>query len=121
MLTRKQSELLAFIAQYQEANGGVSPSFEEMMAEMGIVSKSGVHRVLSSLEERGFIERQFNRNRAITVIRLPKPLTTRNAYTSLGKEVLHHDRHFADATSPMAALAIAAAMNATPTDTARAS
>ncbi len=118
MLTRKQSELLAFIAQYQSANDGVSPSFVEMKDALGLASKSGVHRLMTALAERKFIAKIDNRARAIEIVKLPKPLTTRNAYTSMGKQVLRHDQHFADAASPMAALAIAAAMNTrTPTET----
>lgn len=67
MLTRKQSELLAFIAQYQDANG-YSPSFEQMKDALGLKSKSGVARLADGLEERGFITRKANRRRAIQIL-----------------------------------------------------
>lgn len=114
MLTRKQSELLTYVAQYQELNGGASPSFEEMKNAIGLRSKSGVHRLMTALKERGFVATPFNAVRAIQVVKLPRTLTVRNAYTSMGKEVLFHGEHFADALSPMAALAIASAMNTRP-------
>jgi len=70
MLTTKQKELLVFIhARLQET--GVPPSFEEMKAALDLQSKSGVHRLIMALEERGFIRRLPHRARAIEVIRLP--------------------------------------------------
>jgi len=70
MLTRKQQELLLFIDQRLKA-GGVSPSFEEMKEALTLKSKSGVHRLISALEERGFIRRLANRARALEVLKLP--------------------------------------------------
>jgi repressor LexA len=71
MLTRKQYELLVFINR-RLADGGVSPSFEEMKEALGLKSKSGIHRLISGLEERGFIRRLPHRARALEVVRLPE-------------------------------------------------
>jgi repressor LexA len=70
MLTRKQSELLTYIHE-RLAESGVSPSFEEMKDALALKSKSGVHRLISALEERGFIRRLPNRARALEVMRMP--------------------------------------------------
>jgi repressor LexA len=70
MLTRKQSELLTYI-QARLAESGVSPSFEEMKEALALKSKSGVHRLISALEERGFIRRLPNRARALEILRMP--------------------------------------------------
>jgi repressor LexA len=70
MLTRKQSELLTYI-QERLKESGVSPSFEEMKDALALKSKSGVHRLISALEERGFIRRLPNRARALEVLRMP--------------------------------------------------
>ena len=77
MLTAKQRELLLFIdARLNE--GGISPSFDEMREALDLKSKSGVHRLISALEERGFIRRLPNRARALEVVKLPetKPSAT---------------------------------------------
>ncbi len=71
MLTRKQYELLLFINR-RLSDGGVSPSFEEMKDALGLKSKSGIHRLISGLEERGFIRRLPHRARALEVVRLPE-------------------------------------------------
>ena len=71
MLTRKQYELLLFINQ-RLAESGVSPSFEEMKEALALKSKSGIHRLISGLEERGFIRRLAHRARALEVVRLPE-------------------------------------------------
>lgn len=71
MLTRKQSELLRFI-QERLAENGVPPSFDEMKDALDLKSKSGIHRLILALEERGFIRRLPNRARAIEVLRLPE-------------------------------------------------
>ena len=71
MLTRKQHELIRFIQQRLEESG-VSPSFEEMKEALDLKSKSGVHRLISALEERGFIRRLPNRARALEVLRQPE-------------------------------------------------
>ncbi|MCP2678575.1 transcriptional repressor LexA [Maricaulaceae bacterium NA33B04] len=70
MLTRKQQELLLFIHK-RLSEDGVSPSFDEMKEALGLASKSGVHRLVSALEERGFIRRLANRARALEVLKLP--------------------------------------------------
>lgn len=71
MLTRKQRELLKFI-QERLAETGISPSFDEMKEALGLKSKSGVHRLITGLEERGFIRRLAHRARALDVVRLPE-------------------------------------------------
>ncbi|UVO53190.1 transcriptional repressor LexA [Sphingomonas sp. SUN039] len=71
MLTRKQHELICFIND-RLAETGVSPSFEEMKDALDLKSKSGVHRLISALEERGFIRRLPNRARALEVTKLPE-------------------------------------------------
>lgn len=70
MLTRKQHQLLMFLKNRLEETG-VSPSFEEMKSALGLKSKSGIHRLISALEERGFIHRMPHRARALEVIRMP--------------------------------------------------
>ena len=70
MLTRKQHELLVFIDHHLRSTG-FSPSFEEMKEALKLRSKSGIHRLISALEERGFIERHHHRARALEVIRMP--------------------------------------------------
>ena len=74
MLTRKQSELLRFIHDRLQAEG-VPPSFDEMKEALDLRSKSGIHRLIMALEERGFIKRLANRARAIEVLRLPESAT----------------------------------------------
>ena len=75
MLTAKQRELLMFIdARLKE--GGISPSFDEMREALDLKSKSGVHRLISALEERGFIRRLPNRARALEVVKLPETQPT---------------------------------------------
>jgi repressor LexA len=73
MLTRKQHELLLFINQ-RLADDGVSPSFEEMKEALGLKSKSGIHRLISGLEERGFIRRLAHRARALEVLKRPEEM-----------------------------------------------
>src|SRR5260221_9691321 len=70
MLTRKQFELLRFIHERLK-EAGVPPSFDEMKDALDLRSKSGIHRLITALEERGFIRRLPNRARAIEVIKLP--------------------------------------------------
>ena len=71
MLTAKQHELLVFINQRLDESG-ISPSFEEMKEALDLKSKSGVHRLIGALEERGFIRRLANRARALEVIKMPE-------------------------------------------------
>ena len=70
MLTAKQRELLLFIDNRLK-DGGISPSFDEMREALDLKSKSGVHRLISALEERGFIRRLPNRARALEVVKVP--------------------------------------------------
>src|SRR6201984_1157890 len=74
MLTRKQFELLRFIHERLKETG-VPPSFDEMKDALDLRSKSGIHRLITALEERGFIRRLPNRARAIEVIRLPESVS----------------------------------------------
>jgi repressor LexA len=76
MLTRKQHELLVYIDRHLKQTG-CSPSFEEMKDALQLKSKSGIHRLISALEERGFIERRHHRARALEVKRLPEDMTNR--------------------------------------------
>jgi len=71
MLTAKQHELLHFIQERLDASG-ISPSFEEMKEALGLKSKSGIHRLISALEERGFLRRLPNRARALEVLKVPE-------------------------------------------------
>jgi repressor LexA len=83
MLTRKQFELLRFIHERLK-EAGIPPSFDEMKDALDLRSKSGIHRLITALEERGFIRRLPNRARAIEVIKLPEPVgaaTTRRGFT----------------------------------------
>ena len=71
MLTRKQKELLLFIHERLQ-DSGVPPSFDEMKEALDLRSKSGIHRLITALEERGFIRRLAHRARALEVVRLPE-------------------------------------------------
>lgn len=73
MLTRKQLELLDFI-QKRVAQDGVPPSFDEMKEALDLRSKSGIHRLITALEERGFIRRLAHRARAIEIVKLPEAM-----------------------------------------------
>jgi repressor LexA len=75
MLTRKQLELLMFVHERLKESG-VPPSFDEMKDALDLRSKSGIHRLIKALEERGFIKRLPNRARALEVIRLPESMQT---------------------------------------------
>ena len=74
MLTRKQHELLMFIHE-RIKESGVSPSFDEMKEALDLASKSGIHRLITALEERGFLRRLAHRARALEVVRLPEDAT----------------------------------------------
>ncbi len=78
MLTNKQRELLVFISD-RIKESGVSPSFDEMKEALDLKSKSGIHRLITALEERGFIRRLPNRARALEVLRLPDTAAPRAA------------------------------------------
>ena len=75
MLTRKQHELLMFIHERIKETG-VSPSFDEMKEALDLASKSGIHRLITALEERGFLRRLAHRARALEVVRMPDQATT---------------------------------------------
>ena len=85
MLTRKQHELIRFIQERLE-DTGISPSFEEMKEALDLKSKSGVHRLISALEERGFIRRLPNRARALEVLKQPEDVTTQGQRPRCGKQ-----------------------------------
>ena len=76
MLTRKQYELLVFIDKHLKETG-FSPSFEEMKEALALKSKSGIHRLISALEERGYLGRRHHRARALEVLRLPDNVEAR--------------------------------------------
>jgi repressor LexA len=97
MLTRKQRELLTFI-NVRIGETGVSPSFDEMRDAPGLRSKSGVHRLVSGLEERGFIRRLAHKARALEVIRLPETAALDNHKS--------HQKHPAQRTKPLSASAV---------------
>ncbi|MEO1745687.1 MAG: transcriptional repressor LexA [Pseudomonadota bacterium] len=77
MLTRKQLDLLVFINERLKETG-VPPSFDEMKDALDLASKSGIHRLITALEERGFIRRLPNRARALEVIKLPESMAASN-------------------------------------------
>ncbi|GAA0579550.1 transcriptional repressor LexA [Craurococcus roseus] len=81
MLTRKQHELLIFIDRHLRTTG-FSPSFEEMKDALKLKSKSGIHRLITALEERGFLHRRAHRARALEVLRLPENLAPRRGSAS---------------------------------------
>src|SRR6201984_3329792 len=84
MLTRKQFELLRFIHERLKETG-VPPSFDEMKDALDLRSKSGIHRLITALEERGFIRRLPNRARAIEVIKLPELSAARGPSRGAGE------------------------------------
>ena len=100
MLTAKQHELIRFIQQRLEETG-ISPSFEEMKEALDLKSKSGVHRLISALEERGFIRRLPNRARALEVIKNPEDATP--IARSAAPAVAANDAVVAPAAAPKAA------------------
>ena len=93
MLTYQQEKLLQFINNFQ-LKSNVTPSFDEMKDGLGLKSKSGIHRILSALEERGYIRKLNNRARAIEVLKFPKNKTDLNnnsiAIPILGKIAAGH-------------------------------
>ena len=84
MLTRKQHQLLVFIDQRLKETG-VSPSYDEMKDALGLASKSGIHRLISALEERGFIRRLAHKARALEVLRLPENMDLPDAGQKSGE------------------------------------
>ncbi len=90
MLTRKQHELLSFIDDHLTRTG-FSPSFEEMKEALQLRSKSGIHRLISALEERGFLKRRHHRARALEVVRRPEAMMSGAPATRAGTEAPMHD------------------------------
>ncbi len=85
MLTRKQYELLMYIHERLNASG-ISPSFDEMKDALGLKSKSGIHRLITGLEERGFLKRLPHRARALQILRLPDNATASVRRPAVGTE-----------------------------------
>ena len=87
MLTKKQKNLLLFINKKLRSSG-VSPSYEEMKNSLGLKSKSGIHRLISALEERGFIRRLAHKARALEVIKLPETAGANDIYNTFSPSVI---------------------------------
>ena len=87
MLTKKQKNLLLFINK-EIRSTGVSPSYEEMKNSLNLKSKSGIHRLISALEERGFIKRLAHKARALEVIKLPETASANDIYNSFSPSVI---------------------------------
>ena len=87
MLTKKQKNLLLFINKKLRSSG-VSPSYEEMKESLNLKSKSGIHRLISALEERGFIKRLAHKARALEVINLPETASANDIYNSFSPSVI---------------------------------
>ncbi len=87
MLTKKQKNLLIFINKKLRSTG-VSPSYEEMKESLNLKSKSGIHRLISALEERGFIKRLAHKARALEVIKLPETASANDIYNSFSPSVI---------------------------------
>ena len=87
MLTKKQKNLLLFINKKLRSTG-VSPSYEEMKVSLNLKSKSGIHRLISALEERGFIKRLAHKARALEVIKLPETASANDIYNSFSPSVI---------------------------------
>ena len=87
MLTKKQKNLLLFINKKLRSSG-VSPSYEEMKLSLNLKSKSGIHRLISALEERGFIKRLAHKARALEVIKLPETASANDIYNSFSPSVI---------------------------------
>ena len=84
MLTRKQLDLLNYINKHLNKDG-IPPSFDEMKEALDLRSKSGIHRLITALEERGFIRRLAHRARAIEIVKLPDSLETNNKVTKISR------------------------------------
>jgi len=87
MLTKKQKNLLLFINKKLRSSG-ISPSYEEMKDSLNLKSKSGIHRLISALEERGFIKRLAHKARALEVIKLPETASANDIYNSFSPSVI---------------------------------
>ena len=87
MLTKKQKNLLMYINK-KIRSSGVSPSYEEMKNSLNLKSKSGIHRLISALEERGFIRRLAHKARALEVLKLPETASANDIYNSFSPSVI---------------------------------
>ena len=87
MLTKKQKNLLLFINKKLRSSG-ISPSYEEMKESLSLKSKSGIHRLISALEERGFIKRLPHKARALEVIKLPETASANDIYNTFSPSVI---------------------------------
>ena len=87
MLTKKQKNLLLFINKKLRSSG-VSPSYEEMKNSLNLKSKSGIHRLISALEERGFIKRLAHKARALEVVKLPETASANDIYNSFSPSLI---------------------------------
>ena len=87
MLTKKQKNLLLFINKKIRSTG-VSPSYEEMKNSLNLKSKSGIHRLISALEERGFIKRLAHKARALEVLKLPETASANDIYNSFSPSII---------------------------------
>merc|ERR1712202_73200 len=87
MLTKKQKNLLLYINKKIRSTG-VSPSYEEMKNSLNLKSKSGIHRLITALEERGFIRRLAHKARALQVLKLPETASANDIYNSFSPSVI---------------------------------
>ena len=87
MLTKKQKNLLLFINKKLRSSG-ISPSYEEMKESLNLKSKSGIHRLISALEERGFIKRLAHKARALEVVKLPETASANDIYNNFSPSVI---------------------------------
>ena len=92
MLTKKQKNLLLFINKKLRASG-ISPSYEEMKDSLNLKSKSGIHRLISALQERGFLRRLPHKARALEVIKLPETASANDIYNSFSPSVINGGLH----------------------------
>ena len=87
MLTKKQKNLLLFINKKIRSTG-ISPSYEEMKNSLNLKSKSGIHRLISALEERGFVKRLAHKARALEVVKLPENASANDIFNSFTPSVI---------------------------------
>ena len=87
MLTKKQRNLLVFINKKIRSTG-ISPSYDEMKNSLNLKSKSGIHRLISALEERGFIKRLPHKARALQVLKLPETASANDIYNTFSPSVI---------------------------------
>ena len=87
MLTKKQKNLLLFINK-KIRSSGISPSYEEMKNSLNLKSKSGIHRLISALEERGFVKRLAHKARALEVVKLPENASANDIFNSFTPSVI---------------------------------